>query len=710
MHPFQVVGMVNLKDFVNGQALADVAAWRVEGVGEGSSLEDLLPGLATERAYSMVKIFFSDTMSSLWRLTGEWKTILLADWKHRERLEGDYSSALLYWLEQVSPTTSEGGQVCVYCGAVCQQETDIEEIKLNNKILIKNIQYDTLRMHMHREHIFDNGIFHNAKNTKYSRCQICDKIIQERRLDVHMKARHKEDYNPKLYPCPYCSKEVKSKRYHWLQEHRNETLNCNMCAQVFRDPNHYEKHQKGDLCPAKGLNSGECEICDNKYFGNLKRHRKELHRVRLTYQCDHCDKIFTQKFTLNRHMQSVEGISKKKQCPECNNFYSFLPQHIKRFHRGIKMYYKYNQIKAKTEDFKCGFCDSIFRRNATEKENDRFHLHLTEMHFPALFRKYGITKNIKTEDGIEKEELANTFTRELSVTISIKPEKMRCNLCSKEFDTKVGQASCKSKMLLHMKHHLGYNHSKKRQMEESSSICPDCGGTGKSHSSQCPQAKRQRPDQDKPKSVPTKTLVRCPDCNMSNILSQKSIHAETCGQPFQGLVGQTQMTACKLCSKVIPAASLASHVCEGTTPELFEDATCPDCFQTMTKQRLKEHILNCAFDTTFTTTEATTGLAVTLFNTPGLKPTVSNTGLQPTETATGFENTESTTRPEVTVSTTGLDAPEPTTGLEAQGSRTKLAGGVSKKIAARVRCPQCGGVILKEEKQRHATQCPGLLQ
>ena len=336
---------------------------------------------------------------------------------------------------------------------------------------------------MHREHIFDNGFFHHVKNLKYSRCQLCDKIIQERRLDYHMKNIHREDYNPKLYPCPYCNKEVTSTRHHWLQEHRNETLSCDMCDQVFRDPNQFEKHKKGNLCPATGDHSGRCGICENKYYNNLKRHQKELHRVKTTYQCDHCDKVFSQKFSLNRHMKSVDGTSKRKQCPECNNFYTFLPQHITRFHKGIKMYYKNNQTKPRVEEFKCGLCDSVFKRNATDKETERFQLHLKDNHFPALFKKHGITKSNKTEDARDREELAETFTRELSVTLSKKPEKMQCNLCSKEFETQVGQASCRSKMLLHMKHHLGYTHSKKRQIEESSSICPDCGGTGKFHSS-----------------------------------------------------------------------------------------------------------------------------------------------------------------------------------------------------------------------------------
>ena len=144
---------------------------------------------------------------------------------------------------------------------------------------------------MHREHLFDNVVFHNSKNLKYSRCQLCDQIIQERKLERHMKLLHKEDNNQKLYPCPYCNKVVTSTRHHWLQEHRNEKLSCDMCDQVFRDPNQYEKHQKGNFCPAKGDRSGRCDICENKYFGNLKEHQKKLHRVRLTHMCDHCEKI-----------------------------------------------------------------------------------------------------------------------------------------------------------------------------------------------------------------------------------------------------------------------------------------------------------------------------------------------------------------------------------------------------------------------------------
>ena len=115
--------MVDLKDFVNGQALANVAAWRLEGEDSASSLEDLLPGMSPKVVFSRVELYYSDTASSLWKLTEEWKIPLVADWQQLERLEGSYSTAILFWLEQTAPSPREGSQVCVYCGAVCATGT-----------------------------------------------------------------------------------------------------------------------------------------------------------------------------------------------------------------------------------------------------------------------------------------------------------------------------------------------------------------------------------------------------------------------------------------------------------------------------------------------------------------------------------------------------------------------------------------------------------
>ena len=250
---------------------------------------------------------------------------------------------------------------------------------------------------------------------------------------------------------------------------------------------------------------------------------------------------------------------------------------------------------------------------------------------------------------------------------------MQCNLCGKEFETQVGQASCQSKMLLHMKHHLGYNQSKKRQMEESSSICPDCGGTGKSHSYQCPHSKIQRSDQEEPKSNPSKTLVRCSDCNMSTYSSQKSCHADTCGKTFQGLDGRAKMTACKNCTKVMTDAILASHACDQPASEAKTVSTTePKARESTTRPKARE----------------------------------STTVPKALESSTAPKAPESTTGLKAPESSTGPKAPESTTVLAAPGSSTVLTPGVVKK---RVRCPQCGGVILQEEKQRHTAQCPGLL-
>ena len=80
--------MVSLEEFVNGQALGEVAAWRLEGEEERCSLEVLLPGLGQEEAYRRVSLYYSDTVNCLWRITGQWREALLGDWGQQEGGKG----------------------------------------------------------------------------------------------------------------------------------------------------------------------------------------------------------------------------------------------------------------------------------------------------------------------------------------------------------------------------------------------------------------------------------------------------------------------------------------------------------------------------------------------------------------------------------------------------------------------------------------------
>ena len=443
-----------------------------------------------------------------------------------------------------------------------------------------------------------------------------------------MKIKHKAEYKPKLTLCPYCNTEVLSPRKHYLQHHRNETLSCIKCDGKFRDPRQLERHRKNNFCPAIKDLTGNCGICDNKYFTQLKRHQEEWHRVRERYQCDHCDKLFTQKFKLNRHKRDIEERNVKKQCPECNNFYTFLDQHIRRFHRGMQHKYTYEMRKHPTpEEFKCGLCDNIFKRDAGQKESDRFSLHLNA-HFPALFEKYGITLNMKTEDGLEREELAEWLVKDMSTRVAVKPEKLQCLLCSKQCETKQDQASAKSKMLFHMKHHLGFSHKKKVSRD---SICPDCGALGRSHSSDCSQQSKTRDDNLKGlKSDPNKTRVKCHNCSKILLSSQKAIHAKDCVKPFQGVIGQIPVVPCHQCGKVMPANSLAEHPCG-------------------------QH-----------DRAAGAGAAEAVAGTAGAA-----------------------------------------SGAGGAAKAAVAAGARNCGGSIRVRCPQCGLVILQEDKYSHARECPG---
>ena len=125
--------MVNLKDFVNGQAYSSQAAFRVDGMEDRRSVDSLLQehlpegkprgnkqkgnsiGGDTQAGYSKVTIYYGSTSTSLWRLTQMWREALKAVWAvGEERRDMEYSQKVVFWMEQNAPTSQDGGRVCVF--------------------------------------------------------------------------------------------------------------------------------------------------------------------------------------------------------------------------------------------------------------------------------------------------------------------------------------------------------------------------------------------------------------------------------------------------------------------------------------------------------------------------------------------------------------------------------------------------------------------
>ena len=87
----ELVGKVSIQHLVDGQAFSHQPAFMVDARGPELSLDELLAGLETREwtdPYSLVNIYYSDTVASLHQLTNKWKMFLAANWGEGGRARG----------------------------------------------------------------------------------------------------------------------------------------------------------------------------------------------------------------------------------------------------------------------------------------------------------------------------------------------------------------------------------------------------------------------------------------------------------------------------------------------------------------------------------------------------------------------------------------------------------------------------------------------
>ena len=80
--------------------------------------------------------------------------------------------------------------------------------------------------------------------------------------------------------------------------------------------------------------SGFCEAC-NFMYKDIKGHNNKAHGGKKLLCDSHCGKTFRTSASLKVHMKNIKGSAKQK-CPECNNLYVDVKDHIKRIHRNTK--------------------------------------------------------------------------------------------------------------------------------------------------------------------------------------------------------------------------------------------------------------------------------------------------------------------------------------------------------------------------------------
>ena len=170
-------------------------------------------------------------------------------------------------------------------------------------------------------------------------CQECGAVLLTKMgLEVH-KAKH-GDPNEKV-PCPHCSYTTWTQNemnYHIKSVHISKPSSCPYCGKLVKKlKNHLERIQCNVPENERILKKHKCELCDKTFSlkSGLKRHMEFIHGDRnRSIKCELCSYATCTKFNLFIHIRRMhEGKPLKSSCPYCFKEVVKLEHHIQLFHQ-----------------------------------------------------------------------------------------------------------------------------------------------------------------------------------------------------------------------------------------------------------------------------------------------------------------------------------------------------------------------------------------
>ncbi|CAH0731666.1 unnamed protein product, partial [Brenthis ino] len=245
-----------------------------------------------------------------------------------------------------------------------------------HRIRYKCIECDLIRIS--RLTIKDHYTAHHLQDTFQYKCSHCNKTFKRQvSLRKHIADVHRSKKRPQ---CNYCQRTYANKeilKTHMISKHSSEVTSgeipskkyvCSECGDAFKAPSQLKNH----MIKHSVNRNYYCVECNRSFKSNntLKQHLKiaapHVNYMDLPFQCNHCEKRFSVRRDVDRHMNRVHLNIKPYQCDKCDKAYVnawSLTEHSRFAHEGYK----------RPLNFPCPLCDKVFDRNATRKAHIRTH-------------------------------------------------------------------------------------------------------------------------------------------------------------------------------------------------------------------------------------------------------------------------------------------------------------------------------------------------
>ncbi|KAL0809978.1 hypothetical protein ABMA28_010822 [Loxostege sticticalis] len=262
---------------------------------------------------------------------------------------------------------------------ICKQRLPSEE-KLNSHKRYHQVRYKCTECGLVRicqRTVVDHYTAVHCQEPCLFNCPHCSKVFNRQGpLRKHIWYAH--SLKPRA-TCAYCGKTYVNKdglKAHLMIQHPKEVSAveaskryvCQECGKPFKSPSHLAKHAMKHS-PSRDY---YCVECDKSFKSDaiLQHHLKtaspHINYAELPLSCQHCDKRFSIRRDLNRHMNRIHLNIKPFQCDRCDKAYVngwSLTEHKRLVHEGYKRPMK----------FPCKLCDKVFDRNSILKSHIRTH-------------------------------------------------------------------------------------------------------------------------------------------------------------------------------------------------------------------------------------------------------------------------------------------------------------------------------------------------